>query len=67
MGWVVAGVWIGAVLLSAVVLGFCIYELVWKSRRLQSDLERLNQLAGTLAGLQGEIQTVQRRVSDVAG
>ena len=36
-----SGRWIGAVVLAAVVLGFCAYELTWKSKRLTADLERL--------------------------
>ncbi|HZZ97225.1 MAG TPA: hypothetical protein VFE19_09425 [Jatrophihabitantaceae bacterium] len=64
MGWVVGGVWIGVVVLAAVVLGFCAYELMWKSRRLTADLERLAGVSARLAGLQSELTAAQRRFAD---
>jgi cell division protein ZapA (FtsZ GTPase activity inhibitor) len=63
VGWVVAGVWIGVVVLAAVVLIFCGYELTWKSKRLSADLQRLAQTRQRLTGLQQEIAAVQRRVA----
>lgn len=65
MGWLVLGVWIGAVALSALVLGFCAYELSWKGKRLKSDLDRLSTLTGPLNALQADLQTAQRRAADV--
>jgi uncharacterized protein YigA (DUF484 family) len=56
-------VWIGVIVFTAVVLAFCTYELVWKSRRLQRDLERLTGLAGTLESLQTQVATVQQRLA----
>jgi outer membrane murein-binding lipoprotein Lpp len=67
--WWVLGAWIGAVVLSAVVLGFCSYELVWKSRRLTTDLERLSAVSAKLAALQSEVQTAQavrQRLADTS-
>jgi outer membrane murein-binding lipoprotein Lpp len=55
VGWLVLGVWIGAVVLAVVVLAFCLYEVLWKSKRLRTDLERLNSTAARLAELQQEL------------
>jgi hypothetical protein len=45
------------------VLGFCAYEIVWKARRLQSDLERLMALGGALQALQGDVAAAQQRLA----
>jgi hypothetical protein len=58
-------VWIGVVVFAAVVFAFCAYELVWKSRRLQDDLEKLNGLSTTLASLQSEVTITQERLAKV--
>ena len=66
MNWWVLGAWIGAVVVSAVVLAFCAYELVWKGKRLGTDLERLVALEQKLTVVQGEIaaaQAVQQRLA----
>jgi hypothetical protein len=57
-------VWIGAVVVAAVVLGFCAYELIWKSRRLAADLERLAGVSARLAGLQRELAAARQRFAD---
>jgi outer membrane murein-binding lipoprotein Lpp len=61
-------VWIGAVVLAAVVLAFCVYELVWKTKRLRTDLERLNDAAARLTELQQQLTTAaaqtRRRLAD---
>lgn len=68
MGWLVLGVWIGAVVLAAVVLGFCAYELVWKSKRLTADLGRLRSSSDRLTALQADaqaaVQAARQRLSD---
>lgn len=68
MGWLVLGVWIGAVVLAAVVLAFCLYEVLWKSKRLRTDLEQLNRTAARLAELQQELTVAtgqtQHRLAD---
>jgi hypothetical protein len=66
--WWVLGAWIGAVAVAAVVLGFCAYEVTWKSRRLTTDLERLTALSQKLTALQHDVeaaQAIQRRVADL--
>jgi hypothetical protein len=63
VGWVVLGVWLGAVLFAALLLGFCALELTWKSRSVRNDLTRLQQDAHTLAGMQAEIALLRERVA----
>ena len=67
VGWVVLGVWIGAVVLAAVVLLFCLYEINWKSRRLQSGLGQLQQLQTQVADLQAQLSSIEQRRADVMG
>lgn len=66
MSWLVLGVWIGAVVVAALVLGFCAYELVWKSRRLHTDLKRLTGLSETLTAMQADVQAAQRRLAEAS-
>ncbi len=65
MEWIPVGAWIGAVVVAAVVLGFCAYELIWKTRRLQRDVAQLLGLNEQLVAVQSGIATAQQRVSDV--
>lgn len=64
MGWLVFGVWTGALVLAVLALGFCVYELTWKSRRLRTDLDRLAGLSETLTAMQADVEDVQRRLAD---
>jgi hypothetical protein len=66
VGWWVLGGWIGAVVVAAVVLGFCAYELTWKSKRLTADLARLTAVSARLAGLQRELAVVRQRFPDAS-
>jgi hypothetical protein len=66
VGWLILGVWLGAVVLAAVVLGFCAYELRWRSKRLAGDLDRLSELSATLAGLQDDVRIASRRLTDAS-
>lgn len=50
-GWVVAAVWAGVVVLSAIVLGFTVYEVSWKSKRLAADRRKLLMLSQQFAEL----------------
>jgi hypothetical protein len=55
--------WIVAFVLAIVVLAFCAYEIVWKSRRLQADLAKLQEVALQLQGMQTEVAAVQSRLA----
>ncbi len=61
MSWVPLATWIAAFVVAVLVLGFCAYELRWKTQRLNSDLGKLQALGAELARLQGELATVQQR------
>lgn len=59
--WVIAAGWGIAVLVALVVLGFCGYELTWKSARLRRDLRGLQGLRLQLTDIQGQLAQVQER------
>ena len=61
MHWIPIGAWIAAAAIAVVVLGFCAYEIMWKSKRLRTDMAQLMTLNGQLTELQGSIMTVQQR------
>ena len=60
MVWIPLGAWIGAVVIGVVVLAFCGYEIVWKTRRLQDDLRDLGSLAAQLTALRDEALAAQQ-------
>jgi hypothetical protein len=57
-------VWLGAIVLAAVVLGFCAYELSWKGARLNRDLARLAEQSARLSAVQDELALARRRLAD---
>jgi hypothetical protein len=61
--WVPWVAWAGVVVLAAVVLGFCAYEVAWKARRLQRDLGALIALGARARELQADVAAVQQRLS----
>ena len=63
MFWIPVGAWIAAVLIAAVVLGFCAYELSWKAKRLQRDLRALQSLGDQVQELRGQLITAQERIA----
>lgn len=60
MIWIPLGAWIGALVIGVVILGFCGYEIAWKSRRLQADLRELGALAGQLTVLRDQTLATQQ-------
>jgi hypothetical protein len=60
--WIVAGAWTFAVLFAVVMLGFAGYEISWKSRRLEAERARLEQLMAELARLGAELQASADRL-----
>lgn len=63
MWWIPLLAWLIAAAVALVVLGFCAYELVWKARRLQRDLRRLQDLVGQLSQLRSEVAAAQVRLA----
>jgi hypothetical protein len=61
--WIPLGAWIAAFAIGVVVLGFCGYEIAWKSRRLQGDLRDLGALAAQLTALRDQALAVQQRLA----
>jgi cell division protein FtsL len=65
-GWVVAGAWLFALLVALVVLGFAVYELSWKSRRLLAERDRLNRLIAELRSVSGDLHRIADRAHATA-
>lgn len=61
--WIPLGAWIAAAVIAVVVLGFCAYEIVWKAKRLRSDVGALMALGEQLGELQSSVAIVQRRLA----
>jgi ABC-type uncharacterized transport system permease subunit len=63
--WIPVGAWVLAVLVAAVVLGFCGYEVLWKLGRLRTNLTALQTLGESLVKVGADLsQAVQRRHGD---
>jgi outer membrane murein-binding lipoprotein Lpp len=56
-------VWIGAVVLALVVVAFCTYEIVWKAKRLRTQVTRLAVLTQRMQALQAEVAATQQRAA----
>lgn len=63
MSWIPLIVWAAALVVAAVVLGFCAYEISWKARRMRDDLGKLRGLAERLAQLQADAAAAQQRLT----
>jgi hypothetical protein len=61
--WIPIGAWIAAAVVALVVLGFCVYEIGWKTKRLRRDLRELERLAGQLSALRGQLAQTQERIA----
>jgi hypothetical protein len=61
--WVPIAAWCAAGAGALVVLGFCAYEIAWKTKRLRADLQKLESLAGELPALRRQLADAQARVA----
>lgn len=61
-GWIAGGAWLFAVLVAVVVLGFTLYELVWKTRRLRTERASLEQLVQELTAAGEQLRTSADRL-----
>lgn len=62
MPWV-AWVWVGVVVVAAVLLSFCGYEVAWKAKRLRRDVERLGEVSVRVQDLQAQAVALQDRLA----
>lgn len=63
MIWIPIAAWAAAALVAIVILGFCAYEIVWKTNRLRADLRSLQTVADQLTQLRGRVAETQDRVA----
>ena len=62
MSWIPLFAALGAFVVAVGVLGYCAYEIGWRSRRLQRDVQQLRELGDGFAKLQGELAAAQQRL-----
>ncbi len=63
MHWIPLIAWLAALVVAAVVLGFCAYELRWKANRLQRDLENLHAANADLESIRQTVALTQQRIA----
>ena len=63
MIWVPIGAWAAAAAVALVVLGFCAYELTWKTNRLRGDLRHLQTLADDAERLRIQLAATRQRIA----
>jgi hypothetical protein len=63
VAWIPIVAWGAALLVAAVLLGFCAHEVTWKAKRLQRDLAALQGLAAQADELRGQLTRVQERLA----
>jgi hypothetical protein len=61
--WVPIGAWCAAVAVAVVLLGFCGYEIAWKTKRLQGDLAQLRRAQEQLDSVRAGLAETQARVA----
>jgi hypothetical protein len=64
-GWILVAVWAFALVFGAVVLGFAVYEVSWKIRRLQADRTRLEGVLRQLSDTTGQLQAASVRARSI--
>jgi hypothetical protein len=63
VSWVPIAAWCFAALVTVVVLGFCAYEILWKTKRLRGDVRQLQAVADQLLELRGDLVRAQERIA----
>jgi hypothetical protein len=60
--WIVVGAWAFAVVFAVVVLGFAVYEISWKTRRLARERAKLEQVMAELVRIGARLQAAADRL-----
>ena len=55
--------WAAAAAVAFVVLGFCAYEIIWKTNRLRRDVATLQDTADRLTELRDGLAAAQQRAA----
>ncbi|SHG80820.1 hypothetical protein SAMN05443575_2829 [Jatrophihabitans endophyticus] len=55
MAWIPIAAWGVAAVVALVVLGYCAYEISWKTKRLRRDMDELTKVNAQLTQLRGEL------------
>jgi hypothetical protein len=63
VGWIPVVAWIAAFVLAVVVLGSCAYELHWKTRRLHTELRRVQESTDELTRIQARAAVLAQDVA----
>jgi hypothetical protein len=63
IGWIAFA---AALVFGIVLIGFCAYELVWKSKRLARDLAGLQRLSQDLLRARAELDAIAGRLQATA-
>jgi hypothetical protein len=61
--WIPIAAWCAAAAIAVVVLGFCAYEIAWKTKRLYRDMQAMDGLSAQLGELRGELAEAQQRIA----
>ena len=63
MSWIPLFALLGALVVAAMVLGYCAYQIAWRTRRLQGDLKHLQELGDGVTALQNQLAAAQQRLA----
>ena len=62
MSWIPLIALLGAVVIAAVVLGYCAYEIAWRTRRLKRDVHQVQELVDGFAQLRSHLAGAHQRL-----
>ena len=63
MVWIPIAAWLAAFVVAAVMLGYCGYEIAWKTRRLRADLGALQSVQEQLAAIALRLAQARERLT----
>jgi hypothetical protein len=62
VAWIAFGV---ALVVVALVLGYCGYQVAWRAARLRADLAQLKPIIDGLQAVAADTRTIQARISRI--